>query len=73
MFTEVNVAIGAIDDAADDDMLVMTGIRKRYGDTIALDGASLPRRPRVDPRTDRPERRRQVDAAEDPGRRRDAR
>ena len=35
------MAIGAIDGATDDDMLVMTGIRKRYGDTIALDGASL--------------------------------
>ena len=35
------MAIGAINDATDDDMLVMTGIRKRYGDTIALDGASL--------------------------------
>ena len=33
--------MGTIDGAADDDVLVMTGIRKRYGDTIALDGASL--------------------------------
>ena len=33
--------LAAIDDAADDDVLVMTDVRKRYGDTIALDGASL--------------------------------
>ena len=33
--------MGTIDGAADDDVLVMTGIRKRYGDTIALEGASL--------------------------------
>ena len=37
----VNVAIGAVDGTAGDDMLVMTDVHKRYGDTIALDGASL--------------------------------